>query len=82
MVLATVIDVEYFGENPITAVEVMSLLQREQSMGIAILRDHERVAKSINRESDGVGYLSRRSTRISGQCIHNTPTIFIIKICY
>ena len=49
MVLATVIDVEYFGENPITAVEVMSLLQiREHSMGIAVVRDHERVAKSIN----------------------------------
>ena len=48
MVLATVIDVEYFGENPITAVELMSLLQREQSMGIAVVRDHERVAKSIN----------------------------------
>ena len=48
MVLATVIDVEYFGENPITAVEVMSLLQREHSMGITVVRDHERVAKSIN----------------------------------
>ena len=48
MVLATVIDVEYFGENPITAVEVQSLLQREQSMGIAVVRDHERVEKSIN----------------------------------
>ena len=48
MVLATVIDVKYFGENPITAVEVMSLLQREQSMGIAVVRDHERVEKSIN----------------------------------
>ena len=51
MVLATVIDVEYFGENPITAVEVMSLLQRRPSMGpsmgIAVVRDHERVAKSI-----------------------------------